>query len=133
MTIHLGEKLKGYMLLCEIMKMLKAGNKEPISKGSLNSAVVLIPQISGQLPENTMVKTYLDSVIDICSKTSQSEKTITAAHKDIIINAFTMLKKAIADSLYDELSKGEFIISTEQEFQALRSIVAMKHLGEEFV
>lgn len=130
--IGLHEKLTGYMLLCEIMKMLKAGNKEPISKGSLNSAVVLIPMVSEKLPGNTMVKTYLDSVIDVCSRMSLSEETITAERKDIIINAFTLLKKSLADNLYDELSADEFSVSSEQEFQALRSIIAMKRLGEEY-
>jgi predicted nucleotidyltransferase len=112
--------------------MLKAGNKEPVSKGGLNSAVVLIPSVSEQLPEDTMVKTYLDSVIDVCSQISSSDEAITAERKDIIINAFMLFKKALADSLYAELSKGDFTVSTKQEFQTLRSVVAMKYLGEEF-
>ena len=132
--ILLSEKLSGYMLLCEIMKMLKAGNKEPISKGSLNSAIVLIPKISEQLPTgDALVKTYLDSAIDACLQISRSEEAITAARKDIIINALSLLKKSLADALYDELGKDSFTVSSEQESQTLRSIIAMKHLGEEFV
>jgi hypothetical protein len=130
--INLSEKLSGYMLLCEIMKMLKAGNKEPISKSSLNSTVILFPRLSAQLPENVVVKTYLESAMDVCSQVSQSEGTVTAERKDIIINAFTLLKKALADALYGELDKGDFNVPTEQEFQTLRSIIAMKHIGEEF-
>ena len=132
--ILLSEKLSGYMLLCEIMKMLKAGNKEPISKGSLNSAIVLTSRVSEQLPMgDTLVKTYLDSATDACLQISQSEEAITAARKDIIINAFALLKKSLADALYDEIGKDSFTLSSEQEFQSLRSIIAMKHLGEEFV
>lgn len=132
--IPLSEKLSGYMLLCEIMKMLKAGNKEPISKGSLNSAIVLIPRVYEQLPNNSaMTKTYVDSAIDACLQISRSEEAVTAARKEIIINAFTLLKKSLADALYDELGGDSFTVSSEQEFQTLRSIIAMKHLGEEFV
>jgi hypothetical protein len=130
--ICLKEKLGGYMLLCEIMKMLKAGNKEPISKGSLDSAVVLIPRVSAHVSGDSMVKTFMDSVIDVCSQVSQSDEAITAERKDIIINAFVMLKKTLADVLHAELSEGAFSVKTAEEFQTLRSIIAMKHLGEEY-